>query len=352
MSPSARRGVPSVRSKISSRIIRTKSGWLPTVSARNMLSPSSSQVCRASTSRSHRISTWSDRNPIGTMTMSRAGDGNLPQRVVDVGLEPGLSGRPAAALIHDLILGRAHALRDQSAGFVKLCRVLRSIGHRQRNAMSRVEHVRRGPAGGRNRGQCGAHPVNHRADETRMVEARPQLFHARRTGTGRGAGLCDILQVLPTGRIRAVTAGDECQRPFHAIAGHLGHGVGQQRLPVAIAPIHRHPRTMSVQFRPQRGHESPILGVQRADTAEVPIMFRDREHALAGHAFACEHVLQKGHHVGRTLGSAKRDDQHSIERIGHQGTCCCAKAAVRLRASRPRPRQKMTPTGFEPVLSA
>ena len=72
MSPSARRGAPSVRSKISSRIIRTKSGWLPTVSARNMFSPSSSQVCRASTSRSHRISTWSDRNPIGTMTTSRA----------------------------------------------------------------------------------------------------------------------------------------------------------------------------------------------------------------------------------------------------------------------------------------
>ena len=67
--PSASRGlVSSRRSQINSRIMRMNRGCVPTVSARTICSPNSSQSSRAWVSRSKRISMWSETKPMGAIT--------------------------------------------------------------------------------------------------------------------------------------------------------------------------------------------------------------------------------------------------------------------------------------------
>ena len=67
------------------------------------------------------------------------------------------------------------------------------------------------------------------------------------------AGPRDVLVVLPAGRVAAVGAGGEHERPAHAVAGHLGDGVLDQRVPVAVAEVHRQVGALAGRPRSARG---------------------------------------------------------------------------------------------------
>ena len=124
-------------------------------------------------------------------------------------------------------------------------------------------------------------------------------------------------------------------------------------MPIAIAPIDRQPRAVP-RASTQGGDQRPILRVDRALAAEVLVMFGDFQHALPRHVLAAQHVFEKRQDVFRSFGSAKRNDQDGI--VGARLT-----EHLERRESRPGPLRrrapicaydKMTPTGFEPVLSA
>ena len=115
-----------------------------------------------------------------------------------------------------------------------------------------------------------------------MIEERPQLMNFGRRGADLLLRVGDIFAVLPAARIRTVGTGEECQRPAHTAAAHFGQRVGQQRMPIAIAPINRQRRAVGGQLRFERGDECPILVVDRTATAEVIIVLGHGKHPLGG----------------------------------------------------------------------
>ena len=126
------------------------------------------------------------------------------------------------------------------------------------------------------------------------------------------AGPADVLAILPAARIRAVRRQDDRQGLLDAGLGHLAEGVGQHRVPVAVAPVDRQRHAVPSQLGAERVDQRPDLGVDRADAAEVVIMLGDLLHPLAGDVPAPRHVLQKGHHVVGPLRTAEAHDQDRV----------------------------------------
>src|ERR1043165_8119051 len=73
--------------------------------------------------------------------------------------------------------------------------------------------------------------------KTRMIVEDSKLRSARRSFTNFFACSRDVLLVLPAAGIRAVSGSDEAERTFDAVAHHLAERVGQEAMPVAIAPV-------------------------------------------------------------------------------------------------------------------
>ena len=172
-----------MRSSISSRIMATKCGWLPTVAARTMFRPSSSHSCARFDveipEHFHVIGQEADRHD--DHVARRAVGVQSAQRVADVGLEPGLSRRPAAALIGELVVARCPGPRRPAAP-------PRAVGPRSGtssaigsgNAVGRVDRPR--PRRGASAGICSsavADALDHRLDEAGMIEERSQLVDRR-----------------------------------------------------------------------------------------------------------------------------------------------------------------------------
>ena len=92
---------------------------------------------------------------------------------------------------------------------------------------------------------------------------------------------------------------------LHAVGRHLAQRVGQQRMPVAIAPVDRQLRAVRGQLALERRDQLPVLLVDRADAAEVLVVLGDFEHPLARHVLAAEHVFEKRQHVVGPSGPPK-----------------------------------------------
>ena len=74
-------------------------------------------------------------------------------------------------------------------------------------------------------------------------------------------------------------------------SGHLRKRVGQQRVPVAIAPIDRGRDAARIEFRTQRGDEISNLTVERANSVEVEVVLGDFEQSFARDVSAARHVF-------------------------------------------------------------
>ena len=109
-----------------------------------------------------------------------------------------------------------------------------------------------------------------------------------------------------------IGGGDENERTLHAVVAHLTERVGQQRMPVAIAPIDGQVRAVGFQFSAQGGDQRAVLVVDGALAAEAVIILGHLEHALARDVPSAQDVLEKRHHVLRLVGPAEREQQHGI----------------------------------------
>ena len=89
-------------------------------------------------------------------------------------------------------------------------------------------------------------------------------------------------------------------------------GVGQQRMPVAIAPINTPGGTIAVELGLQGGDQGPVLSIDRAHAAEMVVMFGHGQHSLARNVLAAEHVFQKRDDVVRLFRAAERHHQQSV----------------------------------------
>ena len=128
----------------------------------------------------------------------------------------------------------------------------------------------------------------------------------------RALRLRDIFTILPAAGIRAEGRRHESQRPLHAVGFHLPQRIGQQRMPVAIAPIDRQAGSAAGEFALQCGYESAILGVDRGPSVKQIVVFGHFEHTLAGHVSAAEHVFKKGNYVLMPLRAPKGNQQQRI----------------------------------------
>ncbi len=61
--------------------------------------------------------------------------------VEDIGFEPGLSGRSAAALVDKCVVRDSDARRDQPTNLFQLRNIVRSVGHRHGNAVRDVNQL-------------------------------------------------------------------------------------------------------------------------------------------------------------------------------------------------------------------
>ena len=225
--------------------------------------------------------------------------------IADIGFQPGLGGRTAAALVGQRPGGRARAFADEPGGFSELRFVRASPGHGHGNAVGGVDQVRRGATVLRQAVQGGANARRHRFDESRMMEKGPDLVDLRGAAACLPPGILDVFQVLPAVGPGTVGGGDERQRPTDPVRGHPAYRIRQQGMPVPVPPVDRKGKPAGFQRLFQGCDQRPVLSVDRADAAEVIIVFRDLHHAFSGYAPALEYALEKRDDIGGSLGAPK-----------------------------------------------
>ncbi len=97
-------------------------------------------------------------------------------------------------------------------------------------------------------------------------------------------------------------------------ASHLAQRVGEQRMPIAIAPIDGQARAVARQLFAKPGDQRAVLIVDRALAAEVVIMLGDRQHPFPRHIAPAQHVLEKRNDVVRFFRSSEREHQNGVIR--------------------------------------
>ena len=207
-------------------------------------------------------------------------------------------------------------LGHEPARLAQLTLVGRSLGHRRRKAVRGEEEPRPADSLRRNLGPRRRNPLGHRLDEARMIVEQPELVDLRRGRPDFLPRPVDVFDILSAAGIRAERRRDERQGSLDAVVGHLGDGIGQHRMPIAIAPVDRQLRPVGVQFGDQRGQQPAVLRVDRAMAIEEFVVPRDFQQPLARHILAAHDVFEKRHHVVRPFGPAERNQQQGVDRRG------------------------------------
>jgi hypothetical protein len=158
-------------------------------------------------------------------------------------------------------------------------------------------------------GVRGAHAVDERLDEARMVVVMPDLVDLRRALADLGARRGDVVPVLPARRVTPVRAGDERERAPDTVVAHPAQRVGEHRVPVPVAPVHR-----QIQMWRQRVEQRAALLVDRRYAAEVPVVLGDLRQPLRRHAAAPRDVCQERQHVVRAFRPAEGEQQERVVR--------------------------------------
>ena len=82
-----------------------------------------------------------------------------------------------------------------------------------------------------------------------MIEEHAELVDSRRRRTDFLLSPRDVFAILATAGVGAKRAGDKCERMRHAVGRHLSERVGEQRVPIAVAPVDWQPQPVCLQFR-------------------------------------------------------------------------------------------------------
>ena len=139
-----------------------------------------------------------------------------------------------------------------------------------------------------------------------------------------------VLAVLAAARVGRVHARGQGQDP--AMAGRVEplERRGEQRLPVAVAPLDREVDVAPAELVAEGRQQGPVLGVDRAHPAEGEVVVRDLLEALAGYAPTAGHVLEERHHVVGALGAAERDQEQGVDAApAHRRTSSASSQVIR-----------------------
>src|SRR5690606_2696247 len=138
------------------------------------------------------------------------------------------------------------------------------------------------------------------------------LLHEGRVRADGGPRRLDVLQILAAGGVGPVRACDKRQRPAYALVAHGRELVGEERMPVPVAPEHWQVQTRPVKLGPQRGEQAAALLVDGRDATEVPVVLRHGREPLFGHVTAAYDVAQERHYVVRAFRAAEGDQDYRV----------------------------------------
>src|SRR5262245_18900147 len=101
-----------------------------------------------------------------------------------------------------------------------------------------------------------------------MIEKGPQLIDHRSTIADGLLRRGNVLAILAAARIAAERGGEKSNRPLHAFGLHLPQRVGQERMPVAVAPVERQLDAGCGELELKSRQERAVLGVDGADATK------------------------------------------------------------------------------------
>ncbi len=131
------------------------------------------------------------------------------------------------------------------------------------------------------------------------------------------AGVLDVFEVLPARRVGAVRGRDERERSLDAVVAHLAHRVGEERVPVAVAPVHGQGVARRGQLGIERGDERTVVRVDRAHAAERVVLLGHDAEPILRHVPAARDALEEREDVVGALGAAERDDHDGVVHPAH-----------------------------------
>ena len=228
--------------------------------------------------------------------------------VGDVGVEPGHLRRAAAALVDDRPVNDADGLRDEPCRLGELGLVGAVLGHRNRDRVRGEREVR---TGGNLRERI-AHTVDVRLDESRVVEEHPHARHLRRIVADGRLRVVEILAVLAAAGVRAERGGEHREGAPNAVVAHLAHRVAKERVPVAVAEVHRQLDTAGAQLGLQGTDQRAVLRVDRAHPVEQLVVVGDVEQALTRDVPSARHVLEKRQDVVHAFRPPERHEDDCV----------------------------------------
>ena len=165
-------------------------------------------------------------------------------------------------------------------------------------------------------------------DEARMVVEQPQLLELRGIGSDELPGPLEVLPVLAAARVGAEGRGGEDEGPLDPVLGHRGHGVGDHRVPVAVAPVDRQVDAGVGQLTLQGGDQLPAVVVDGGAAAELLVLLGHLGQALVRDVAAPGHVAEEGEDVIWLLGPAEGQHEDGVEGGGGHGGMLAAGSAT------------------------
>lgn len=150
------------------------------------------------------------------------------------------------------------------------------------------------------------HGVGKDLHEERMIEVRPQFHQLWGIRAGRFARAGDVLDVLGATGISTPRRRGENRCTSNAVVPHSRNGVLDERLPVAVAEIHREIHTARAEFDSYLVDQRPVDPVDRRHPAEVQVMLGYVVEALRRDVATAGDVFQKRPYLLRPFRASER----------------------------------------------
>ena len=128
--------------------------------------------------------------------------------------------------------------------------------------------------------QGGADISSHGVNEPWVIEEDPDFVNLWCFRANSIACVLNILSILTTTRITTESTCNEGKCATNSCVFHFSYGIGEQRVPVAIAPIDRQFQTRCGEFLAYRINQRDILFIDWAFSTKVVIVLSDFKHAF------------------------------------------------------------------------
>lgn len=110
----------------------------------------------------------------------------------------------------------------------------------------------------------------------------------------------------------------------HTVGSHLAQRIGQQRVPVAIAPVDRQLQPGPLKFMLGRPDQIAILLIDGTHPAKAVIVLGHFGLSCRRNIASAKHIIEKRQDIAGTFGASERHDHQSIKwgsRVHERFTC-------------------------------